>query len=76
VIGYFILFFSSQDCYVVFDYCLRNTVQLISWNNIEGSIGSNLQIPIPQNYTNLAQLTLLNNHKGKSVEHIINFDLE
>ncbi|CAG2159281.1 unnamed protein product [Oppiella nova] len=71
----------SETNYAVFDYCSRNTVQLISLGaageGIGGQVGTTpVKITIPVNYQNLVQLILLNNHESKTVEYTIHFDLE
>ncbi|CAG2100678.1 unnamed protein product, partial [Medioppia subpectinata] len=68
----------SESNYAVFDYCSRNTVQLISLSPSGegmGPIGA-VRISIPNNYQNLAQLILLHNHEAKTAEYTIHFNLE
>ncbi|XP_054162874.1 uncharacterized protein LOC128960767 [Oppia nitens] len=80
----------SENYYSVFDYCNRDTVQLISLAANDGGAGGGgggegvplgrdvqaFRLAIPPNYLNPAQLILLKNHQDKIAEYTINFNLE
>lgn len=64
----------SEENFIVLDYCPRNMVQVLS---LEDTNGDNHIAPrLPSNGKNLFQLTMLNNHKGKTIEIILSANLE
>ncbi|XP_023209637.1 uncharacterized protein LOC111612626 [Centruroides sculpturatus] len=63
----------SEENFVVLDYCPRNMLQVMSLEDMEeGQIVPRL----PSNRKNFFQLTMLKNHKGKTVELILSANLE
>lgn len=69
-----ILFFLSDESYLVVDYCPRNLVQMSELENSEGILPGGKALPEVNNF--LAWLTLLQNNDNKTIEWLVAFNSE